>query len=228
MSAKATGLVWDLECPKDYNGTAFRPSHKYVLAAYADHADHNGKSIYPAVHTIAKKTGLDDRTVQRLTNDLEAIGLLVEDGQGPKGTNKWYLPYNEGGGRLSPRQHAGGDINDDSLGDMDSGDIPSGDTVPPESIEPKLNIDIEELKQKELIIEALKPCAIDLWAKTPRTWWDLEAKIRSAQTTIEGSVLVISGLGMEAAMLEARLAKTFNNFLLVNKIGGFTSLTFQE
>jgi hypothetical protein len=90
------------------------------------------------------------------------------------------------------------------------------------------SIDIEELKQKDFIIEVLKPCGIQLWPKTPRTWWDLEAKIRAAKLAVQDGVLVISGFGMEAAMYEQRLAKTFNNFLIVNKIGGFTSLTFQE
>jgi hypothetical protein len=168
MSVKAMGLVWDLECPKKYNGLMFRPSHKFVLLAYADHADHNGKNIWPAVPTIARKTGFDDRSVQRLTNDLDVMGLLVEDGQGPRGTNKWYLPYDEGGGRLSPRQTVTGDKSEDSLGDIPSGDIPSGDSVPPELKEPEPSLsEEEEILQKiwSSVIEQIQP-------KTPGASFD--------------------------------------------------------
>lgn len=132
MSVKAQALVWDLECPKEYNGLMFKPSHKFVLIAYADHADHHGKNIYPAVPTIARKTGLDDRSVQRLTHDLESMGLIVDDGMGPRGTNRWLLPYAPGGDKLSPVTICQGDKNPESLGDIPSGDIPSGDKLSPE------------------------------------------------------------------------------------------------
>jgi hypothetical protein len=149
MSVKAQGLVWDLECPKQYGELMFKPSHKYVLIAYADHADHLGHNIWPAVPTIARKTGLDERSVQRLTHDLEAIGLLVEDGQGPRGTNKWRLPYSEGGDKLSPVAICQGDKTKDSLGDIPSGDIPSGDKLTPEVKEPEpLLTDSDGLNQK--------------------------------------------------------------------------------
>lgn len=161
MSVKAMGLVWDLECPKKYGELMFKPSHKYVLIAYADHADHIGKNIWPAVPTISKKTGLDDRSVQRLTRDLEDIGLLVEDGLGPRGTNKWMLPYNEGGDKLSPVTKCRGDKNEESLGDIPSGDIPSGDKLTPEFKEPEpLNnesIEIPGQSEWEKALELLKP-----------------------------------------------------------------------
>jgi hypothetical protein len=166
MSNKAQALVWDLECPKTYGEIAFKPSHKYVLVAYADHADHHGKNIWPAVPTIAKKTGLDDRTVQRLTHDLETIGLLIEDGMGPRGTNKWKLPYSDGGDKLSPRQFDGGDKNEIPSGDIPSGDIPSGDNLPPELKEPEpIDIYIGERKISQVwaaILEQIK-------SETPRS-----------------------------------------------------------
>lgn len=137
MSVKAQALVWDLECPKQYGEIAFKPSHKYTLIAYADHADHAGKNIYPAIPTIAKKTGLDERTIQRLTHDMEEIGLLIEDGVGPKGTNRWRLPYSDGGDKLSPASKCQGDKSDQSLGDIPSGDNPSGDNLTPELKEPE-------------------------------------------------------------------------------------------
>lgn len=132
MSVKAQGLVWDLACPSTINGMEFKPSHKYVLIAYADHADHVGKNIYPAVPTISKKTGLDDRTVQRLTKDLSGMGLLIDDGSGPRGTKRWRLPYDDRGDNLSPVTNCRGDKSEKSLGDIPSGDIPSGDNLSPE------------------------------------------------------------------------------------------------
>ena len=80
MSVKIMGLVWDLDLPQN---------EKFVLLAYADHADHNGRNMFPAVETVAKKTGYSERTVQRTTRSLEEKGYLIADGKGPKGTNKW-------------------------------------------------------------------------------------------------------------------------------------------
>jgi hypothetical protein len=154
MSVKAIALVWDFPCPQKIGETEFKPSHKYVLVAYADHADHNGKNIYPAVPTIAAKTGLDDRTIQRLTHDLEEMGLLVGDGYGPRGTNRWQLPFSAGGDKLSPVAICRGDKNQKSLGDIPSGDIPSGDKLTPELKEPEpmvnLNMDVWEAAKAQL------------------------------------------------------------------------------
>jgi hypothetical protein len=110
-------------------------SHKFVLLAYADHADHQSKSIYPAVETIAHKTGLSERTVQRLTRDLETMGILLNDGTGPKGTNRWRISLSDRGDMVTPLlgdmvtplNDGGGDIHNILLGD-----IPSGDMVTPE------------------------------------------------------------------------------------------------
>ena len=92
MSVKVMALVWDLK---------IESNKKFVLLAYADHADHNGFSIFPAVSTIAKKTGYSERSVQRITRDLEEKGLLVDDGTGKKGTNRWRIPY-IGGDKIAP------------------------------------------------------------------------------------------------------------------------------
>ena len=99
MSVKMSGMVWDLKVDKD---------EKLVMLAYADHADHNGFSIFPAVSTVAEKTGYSERSVQRITRILEEKGYLIPDGQGPKGTNKWRIPH-EGGAILSPLD-VGGDM----------------------------------------------------------------------------------------------------------------------
>jgi len=93
MSVKVMGLVWDLELPRN---------EKFILLAYADHANHEGKNVFPSVKLIAKKTGYDHRSVQRITRKLENRGLLLEDGKGPKGTKRWRIPIPVGDDKLSP------------------------------------------------------------------------------------------------------------------------------
>lgn len=132
MSVKAMSLVWEIPCPSTFNEIEFKPGHKYVLIAYADHADQSGKNIYPAVETIAKKTGYEARSVQRLTRELEEMGILVPDGSGPRGTNRFSLPFSRGGDKISPLTNRQGDKSEKSLGDIPSGDIPSGDKLSPE------------------------------------------------------------------------------------------------
>lgn len=83
MSAKTTGLVWELD------NTVINREEKYVLLAYADHADHNGCSIYPSINLICMKTGYKERSVQNITRALVRKGFLIPDGKGPHGTNKW-------------------------------------------------------------------------------------------------------------------------------------------
>jgi hypothetical protein len=83
MSVKVMGWVWELDIPS---------SEKLVLLAYADHAAHDGTEIYPAIALVARKTGYSQREVQRATRRLESRGLLIADGSGPHGTNKWRCP----------------------------------------------------------------------------------------------------------------------------------------
>lgn len=121
MSVKVMGLVWDLEMP---------PNEKIVLLAYADHADHDGRSIFPAMSKIIKKTGYAERTVQLITRKLADDGYLVEEGTGKSeaGTNAWYIPIkiSEGGAKIAPVQRlrgakkrekvVGGGANNDTKG----------------------------------------------------------------------------------------------------------------
>lgn len=101
MSAIVMGLVWELPETPDFG----RPE-KLVFLAYADHADSNGKNIYPSVGLVSKKTFYDERSTQRITRTLEHLGYLVADGMGPHGTNRWYAPMTRdvnGGVKLSPQ-----------------------------------------------------------------------------------------------------------------------------
>lgn len=94
MSVRAITAVWDM-----LGGS---PEERLVLLAYADHADDEGASIFPAVARVARKTGLTERSVQRITRRLTSAGLLLPDGSGPKGTRRWRMPLPLGGDGLSP------------------------------------------------------------------------------------------------------------------------------
>lgn len=95
MSVKVMGLVWDEPLSRDM---------KFVLLAYADHADHAGRNIYPAIETVAHKTGYDVRSVQRITSKLEQAGYLVLDGGARRGgqgrSTHWRIPIKDD--KLSP------------------------------------------------------------------------------------------------------------------------------
>jgi hypothetical protein len=124
MSVKVMAAVFDSSLP---------PNEKFVLLAYADHASDDGKRVYPAVDTIAKKTSYSARTVQRITRQLEEAGFLIPDGKGKKGTNRWRIPIDVGGVNLSPltSEVVKGDI-DDQGGDI--GDTKSAQMSPEPSI----------------------------------------------------------------------------------------------
>jgi hypothetical protein len=89
MSIRITSMVWDLELGRD---------EKLILLAYADCADHDGGSIFPAISTVAKKTGYSQRSVQRHTRSLEKKGYLISEGYGAgrSKTNRWHIPIQDG------------------------------------------------------------------------------------------------------------------------------------
>lgn len=124
MSIKIMAQVWDLD---------LSPTEKLILLAYTDHADHDGGNIYPAVKTIATKTGLSERSVQLMTRSLEKKGYLETDGKGPKGTNKWQFR----GATDSPRTRFRGEK------DAGGGESDGTKGVNPDSPEPSFNRPIE-------------------------------------------------------------------------------------
>lgn len=87
MSVRAIGHVWDLELPAN---------KRLVLLAYADHADHLGENIWPAIPLIAWKTGYSERQVKRITKQLVDDGILAEDGRGPRGVKRYRLVWDAG------------------------------------------------------------------------------------------------------------------------------------
>lgn len=53
-----------------------------VLLAIADHAADDGGNAYPSVSTLARKTRVSERTVQRSIRTLVELGELAVDNQG--------------------------------------------------------------------------------------------------------------------------------------------------
>lgn len=103
MSALVMGLVWELQ-----ETEKFGRAEKFVLLAYADHADSIGKNIYPSVDLVAQKTFYKERAVQITTRNLQDLGFLLPDGVGPHGTNRWRIPIillQDGGAKIAPVQN---------------------------------------------------------------------------------------------------------------------------
>lgn len=76
------GFVWDSCLPHNL---------KLVALAYADHADHDGRNIFPSVPLVARKTGYTERQVQVITRKLTDLGVLVEDGTGFNHVRRWRM-----------------------------------------------------------------------------------------------------------------------------------------
>lgn len=65
------------------------PAQRAIINAYAHFCAPDGSGAYPAVATLAAKTGYSERHVRRVVRELVSAGLLVADGWGPKGTRKY-------------------------------------------------------------------------------------------------------------------------------------------
>ena len=86
-------------------GLPLKPSGKFVLLALADASDDAGY-CWPSIPTLAKKTCLDPRSVQRILNQLKAQGFLrVERRHRPDGSptsNGYRLALDPPPGKMSP------------------------------------------------------------------------------------------------------------------------------
>lgn len=132
MSVKIMGSVFDSHLERD---------KKFILLAFADHADHDGGTIYPSIATIARKTGYSERQVQRITASLINDGIMIRDGIGPHGAYRYhinlhklnaYRPLNMGGDTMTPPPDGMGDIS------IEQGDIsePQGDKIAAPGVTP--------------------------------------------------------------------------------------------
>ncbi len=110
MSVRVMAAVWDLPLP---------PSEKLVLLALADWAHDDGK-CWPSIKAVADKSGVSQRTVQRMLRGAEKSGLLkrkeivgkgceyrlIPNGASPlKRTDEPALPLGEMQGYHPPESH---------------------------------------------------------------------------------------------------------------------------
>ncbi len=77
MSVKIMSLVWDCDLPRE---------QKFILLAFADHANDNGDNIYPGLDRVAWKTGYSRRQIQRVIDELEQKGIMKSQGKSRLGT----------------------------------------------------------------------------------------------------------------------------------------------
>ena len=70
MSIKLMSIAWDMDIPS---------TEKMVLLCLCDYADDNGRSCYPAISTLAKRTSKNARTVQRALRWLEKSKICVSN-----------------------------------------------------------------------------------------------------------------------------------------------------
>ncbi|MQA14922.1 MAG: hypothetical protein GEV09_12320 [Pseudonocardiaceae bacterium] len=84
VSLKAMNWVWD---HSPAAGTEL-----LVLLAIADNADDAGANAYPSTDTLARKTRLDARTVQRVIRRLQDDGRVVVDRGGGRAANRYSVP----------------------------------------------------------------------------------------------------------------------------------------
>jgi hypothetical protein len=102
MSLKALTHVW--EHSKQEGGNLL------VMLALADYADEKGRS-FPAIATLAKKSRLSERQVQRATKKLEEDGEIeILKNAGMCGSNVYQIKRLTSGDKMSPCQNVGGDM----------------------------------------------------------------------------------------------------------------------
>lgn len=170
MSALVMGLVWELpETPE------FGRPEKYVLLAYADHADSNGRNIYPSIELVMRKTFYEERSVQTITRKLEGAGYLVASGLGPNGTNRWSIPIvllRDGGAKIAPVQKTTQDF------------APEG--IAPEGIAPEPSVVVKTDERYAKIgqaliqltggmVNAMTADMIEVWMEKHSDEWILKA-----------------------------------------------------
>lgn len=181
MSGLIVGLVLRTPITEEFNTEA-----KFIATVYADHAWEDGTHAYPAVDTVAGMIGLHPRTVQRYLRSLETLGMLIPDGKGPRGTNKYKFPLEakadgsirlalEWGGTQPPPQEtetkadSGGAAPgwQPATGDRESGDTESGGASVTQTNNPSLVLVVNDAdfskiaKLYESEIGAITPLVAD-------------------------------------------------------------------
>jgi hypothetical protein len=159
MSIKVMTAVWDSD---------LETTRKFILLFYADRASDDGENVWPAISTVAKKTGFSTRTIQRVTTDMVKEGLLFPDGKGKKGTNRYNINIvalnNQGGDTVSPCQPRqkgvtltteGGDIDDKG------GDIACHPNHPLTILELEPSLNHPDSEHKKMFGQIASLCCVD-------------------------------------------------------------------
>ena len=160
MSVECSGVVWK----RNFSGA----SRKVVAVKLADHADDDGRGIWPSVERIAAQCDISCRTVQRVLADFVREGILKvinEGGMGPGSTRRYdfdmavvrALPLavpapdsaetgRKKGDTVSPLAETKGDT-DDAKGDTD--DEKGCHGVTQTVIEPPIEPSLERARERE-------------------------------------------------------------------------------
>jgi hypothetical protein len=67
MSVRQSELAWELDLSSN---------RKYILLELADHADPDGRHVFPSQEFIARRTGYSVRQIRRILHELEGLGLI--------------------------------------------------------------------------------------------------------------------------------------------------------
>jgi hypothetical protein len=67
MSVRQSELAWELDLSSNI---------KFILLELADHADPDGRHVFPSKGFIASRTGYSVRQIQRILHELEELGLI--------------------------------------------------------------------------------------------------------------------------------------------------------
>lgn len=215
MSVKIMGMVWDLD------NEVIDREEKYVLLAYADHADHKGYNIFPAISTIMQKTGYKERAAQIITKSLVSKGFLIADGKGPKGTNKWRVPLDKDGVRIAPAENA------PPQDETDWGADGTVQGVQQDAPEPSLTVTNPLINNtvKDKCLSILEHYGFTVFGNNNREWLSIRRRLLQDDVSITGDEkqITVSGLKekpkggqfTQAEIWQERIAPYFSNLGLV-------------
>jgi len=92
MSVAFSANLPDTEIPvSGENHTVKASTLKFVLLALADHANDEGRGAYPSIDTLAKKTSMSRRTVQRALDALIQLQIIKCVGTSEYGTDNYSI-----------------------------------------------------------------------------------------------------------------------------------------
>lgn len=216
MSIKVMTWVWDHSPTK---GTEL-----LMLLAIADNASDDGSNAYPSIRTLANKTRLDSRTVQRIIRKLVDQDQLLVEERGGRHSNRYTVLMRElstAPADCHPRQNATGGIGA-TPGAAELRHPTPGTATPPEPpgtvLEPSTTaepaavraVEAEEelIQDIDTVLDSLGPA----WPLTPKQRQRLAPKMVQAlasgwstQRLAEHLAANPSGVKSAVAVLAARL-----------------------